>query len=490
MMEYVLQSSFYLSVFVIGYFLFLRTGKYFYFNRLYLLFALILSITIPLVEIDISNVGFEPDFIGQVEEIQIPLSTWTEELNISENADIGANTITWKSFLFWTYLLGVCVMLFRYVKGLWYFKRLINQSGKQTLEDNRLVVLNQEYSSPFSFFNYIFIHQKDLESNAIDEKVVYHETIHSNHRHTWDILIMELFLVFHYFNPLVWIYRYFLRMNHEYVVDQKVIEKYPDVEEYAHQLINTHSSGSRLFESGFYLSTKKRLIMFTKTKKSPITFTIRALLALIVSLGIFSIFSFTNTKDSLHSNVSGQFTVVIDLGHGGKDPGAKNEAVGISESELLDKIGAELNDVKTNLNLVFTRTENRFLTLPERIEIVNEVQADLLVSLHVGQNLKNPELSGVEVFCSDSNGEAEKSIRIGKAFVENLKWRNTLGNNRLKKADLYMTKNAGCPAVLLNLGYLSNIEDLSFIQKEENQKQLAKGIIEILTQIKYEFKKG
>ena len=179
--------------------------------------------------------------------------------------------------------------------------------------------------------------------------------------------------------------------------------------------------------------------------------------------------------------------IVLDAGHGGVDGGTfykdvieknVNFSVVLYMQEYLEENGVEV---------ILTRSEDVFIELPERTEIAkqNAEVADLFVSIHCNYFEDNVTVNGLECyyFAEDRTSEtyAEKMI---KSLVKNkeLKVRGT------KEGDYYVLKHNELPALLVEMGFLSNKEERNKLNDDTYQKMLAEelsiGIIEILQGIR------
>ncbi len=486
MIVYVIESSVCMMVSLACYYLFFSRGKYFYFNRAYLLFTLILSLSIPIIEVDTpySYSFFDVDqFHVEGEAVAISDNLKRQSKEDLEQSEV-SSFLGVTSVLLSVYLLGVLYMLYRYVKGLVAMRKIVTDSELVNLKSHRIVLMDN-YSAPFSFLNNIFVNKSDYQKNGICETVWFHELVHVGQYHSLDILLVELLLVVFYFNPLVWIYRHALKLNHEYTADEKVTEYCPDLEKYANHLLQFAYVKNISFECSFnYLSTKKRLIMLTKSKNSKVLFGNKVALSTLVVLATVSMLSFTNDqKTDKIVNIDKDFTVLIDLGHGGKDQGATSLDGSINEVVIINAIGDQLKKLKADFNVIYTRENNQFPSLRERVNLANETKADLLLSLHVNQNKKNENLSGIEVYYSDLNIAHQESKNISETFAEKLEFRDGSSPGIVKKAGFIVLKNSICPSVLLNLGFITNKEDLDYLMEEKNQRKLAKQIFEIIEQV-------
>jgi N-acetylmuramoyl-L-alanine amidase len=193
--------------------------------------------------------------------------------------------------------------------------------------------------------------------------------------------------------------------------------------------------------------------------------------------------------------------VVIDPGHGGIDSGAIGEE-GLIEKDVTLKFGLELARqlrLGADVEPMLTRDRDAFLSLTERVDIAQQRQADLLVSIHA-DSVKEDYVRGATVYTlSDDASDAlaaamaerenrsdilaglalddqpdevvdilfdlarretrNLSIRFAKSLVEDMKGEVPLNSNPWRRAAFKVLKAPDVPSVLLELGYLSNAED-------------------------------
>lgn len=175
--------------------------------------------------------------------------------------------------------------------------------------------------------------------------------------------------------------------------------------------------------------------------------------------------------------------VVIDAGHGGVDGGATS-CSGALESKINLDISLRLDDLMHLLGIqtvMIRRTDTSIYTqgdtiaakkisdLKERVKIVNETKNALLISIH--QNyFTDSRYSGAQVFYCDN----DKS----KVFAEKLQANlvQTLNKNSKRKAKkssgVYLMENIQCAGVLVECGFLSNVEEEGRLRDPEYQKNL------------------
>jgi N-acetylmuramoyl-L-alanine amidase len=176
-------------------------------------------------------------------------------------------------------------------------------------------------------------------------------------------------------------------------------------------------------------------------------------------------------------------TVVIDAGHGGKDHGMKVE--GFSEKEIVAAISQKIKDNNYDKEVIIhlTRAEDNFISLQDRVDFINNLKPDLILSLHVNGN-KNIAVSGVEFYVSPSNKQYETSKNIAEKI--NLHFVNSFNvqSKGVKDANFTILKNTEFPAITVELGYLSNENDRKFLTDNNQQEKIAEIILEVISKLK------
>lgn len=170
-------------------------------------------------------------------------------------------------------------------------------------------------------------------------------------------------------------------------------------------------------------------------------------------------------------------TVIIDVGHGGKDLG--NTTENVLEKEIVLQIAQKivaLND-DPNLEIILTRDSDKSLSLSDRVKLVNSKEADLLISLHLN-SANTSERSGVEMFVTENNGQKERSARLAQTIKGSLEKDFEVAG--IKKANFKILKGTNCPSALIEMGFLSNPSERAFLQSESGQEKMARAIYRAL----------
>lgn len=481
MIAFLVESTICITVSLICFYAFFSSSKHLLFNRIYLLAALMLSLSIPFLEIETpyaTSLLDESHFNLNAAEAQV----FTDNIENPKETSMSTGGFGFINMLVVVYGVGCLFMLLRYIKNLVGINNLIRHAEIIDHTSHKVALISRT-TSPFSFMKFIFVNGDDYRKSKIDKVVWSHELAHVRQFHSLDILLIEMLLVVFYFNPLIWIYRKAIKLNHEYQADEIVIKSHPDVERYAHQLIQlSQSENTLLFQCSFnYLSTKKRIMMLTKTKNSNVLFGNKIVLATILLLTTASILSFKSIQSTAVLNDVSKKVIVIDLGHGGIDTGAKSSGQ-VNEVDIINAIGAKIKAFDAHSRFLFTRSSDN-LSLEDRTKFAASHNADLMVSIHIGSS-ENTQSNGIEVFYSDKSTQAEKSKHISEEFANKLKFRKGGSANAVKTANFVVLRNDQCPTVMLSLGFISNEEDLSYLSTEINQENLAKQIVTLLNEVK------
>ena len=220
-------------------------------------------------------------------------------------------------------------------------------------------------------------------------------------------------------------------------------------------------------------------------------------------------------------------TVVIDAGHGGKDPGAVSKDGRSFEKEFVLDIAKALDEkireAYPDVNVILTRSTDHFVTLNDRAEIANKAGADLFISIHInsaqgttangysvhvlGQSHKkgtdlykmnlamvqrenavimldddyNPATAGFDPTDPESyifmtmmqSAYLEQSIQFAQIIGENLAGGPIRNSRGVSQDPFYVLWKTSMPSVLVELGFISNDTDLAALRQESNRKDLA-----------------
>ena len=181
-----------------------------------------------------------------------------------------------------------------------------------------------------------------------------------------------------------------------------------------------------------------------------------------------------------------KFSVVIDPGHGGPDPGAVGIG-GIRETDVVlevSKIVKELLSEK-GIKVSLTRKSEVDLDLPPRVSFANNIDADVFVSIHANASRgKRKDINGLETFYYRGWKGRLLAKRIQKQILRVSPGSPDRG---VKQGRFYVIKNTRMPAVLVEIGFLTGRLDARRLEKNSHRKRIAyaiaKGILEYLSKV-------
>ena len=175
--------------------------------------------------------------------------------------------------------------------------------------------------------------------------------------------------------------------------------------------------------------------------------------------------------------------VVLDAGHGGKDPGAGAENYKIKESDIALTLLLELKallEENTDIKVFCTRTEDVYATLQERADLALGLEADLFISWHCNA-AESTKRAGTEIIYNALQGTEDvfNSKAFAQLCLENLTTALGTKNRGLSdRQDLHIVRRATMPVVLIETAYLSNAKDLEILKDEEKLKTAAYAVYE------------
>lgn len=227
------------------------------------------------------------------------------------------------------------------------------------------------------------------------------------------------------------------------------------------------------------------------------------------------------------------FTVVIDAGHGGKDPGARGTVINEKEINLsvVLKLGERISDNHGDVNVIYTRKTDRFIELDERANIANRNKADLFISIHTNSVKKGSTVRGTETYTlglarteenlavamlensaillednyqqkyegfdpnsSESyiifefmqNKHIEQSVSLASEIQKSFATIDR-ANRGVRQAGFLVLRKTSMPSVLVELGYISNREEERFMKSADGQRRLAEALYGAFVKYKREY---
>ena len=223
--------------------------------------------------------------------------------------------------------------------------------------------------------------------------------------------------------------------------------------------------------------------------------------------------------------------IVLDPGHGGKDPGAVGKKLKAKEKEINLDVALKLKrmlETELGVTVLMTRSDDRFVSLGDRTRYANENKADLFVSIHANAS-KSSAPKGTETYylstamTSDARAvealenqvvdlyeggasarskyddldfilsdlsqteHLESSNELASSVQQNLIAGTQAYDRGVKQANFYVLRGAFMPSVLIELGFISNPDEERLLVNDEYQQRLARTIFEGIKRFKYRY---
>ena len=266
--NYIIEAGISLGIFTLMYWFVLRGETRFNATRFYLLFALFFSTVLPFITISLqfTNHASVSKTITYVQPFKSNLLETVTVYASGFSAKMSNKILTF-NYSMLIYQLGAIAAFFVIALGIFQLYKMVTSNRVFRLKGTRLVVSNKEIS-PYSFFNFIFI-GKALTEQKNWKTMVYHELEHVKQGHSFDVLFVDLMMIFQWFNPFYWILRRLVRENHEFLADTSVISKGHITGGRYKELLLSQAIGGHPVMTSNFLNVKmiqKRFKMITNNK--------------------------------------------------------------------------------------------------------------------------------------------------------------------------------------------------------------------------------
>lgn len=298
---YSIKVAICLAAFYLFYKLLLSRDTFHAFNRATLLLLMLLSLVLPFVNISVDEPTVAYDGMVQIEQLLA--------IGVVDDGPAPSGP-TLIQVLFAIYIIGVALFLVGEICSLVRLHRLISGKNTVTTADGIKIVVIDDDVAPFSWFNNIVISRSDYESGR--REILIHEKAHIARRHSLDIMLCNMLLIFQWFNPAAWLLRRELQNIHEYEADEAVIKSGADASGYQLLLIRK-AVGERLFSMANNLnhnSLKKRITMMLTKKSNPWN---RAKILLTVPVAAVAVVAFATPKaESLSKEIEHDSNALVN----------------------------------------------------------------------------------------------------------------------------------------------------------------------------------
>ena len=263
-MEYLLKSAVLISIFYFFYRLFIANETFFRSKRWFFLSGIILSMLLPLYHINTYVILPENSVNTVVEKVKSGI------VNLHQVSLEKHQTADWHAIILGVYIAGILVLSVKLLIELISLFRLISIARKRHKQSYICVETEQDIP-PFSFFRYLVFNPREFTAEE-QKQIIAHELVHIKQWHSVDMLLVRLFTIVQWYNPIVWLYRRAMVQNLEFIADKFAQDKIHNLKSYQYLLLKIGVE-KRLFAlTNNFINTnlKKRIMMLQKTRKSPV----------------------------------------------------------------------------------------------------------------------------------------------------------------------------------------------------------------------------
>ena len=171
----------------------------------------------------------------------------------------------------------------------------------------------------------------------------------------------------------------------------------------------------------------------------------------------------------------GRFTVVIDPGHGGRDPGAVG-INGLQEKQVVNDIAPQVAEIlrEQGVNVVMTRERDVEVDLSPRVQVAERANASVFVSIHANAiSMSRPDVNGLETFYASNAGQ-----RLANTVHNHILQVMGIRDRRVRSARFYVIRRTSMPAILIETGFVTGAEDAPNLADPEWRARMSGAIAE------------
>ncbi|AOT69790.1 N-acetylmuramoyl-L-alanine amidase family protein [Geosporobacter ferrireducens] len=174
--------------------------------------------------------------------------------------------------------------------------------------------------------------------------------------------------------------------------------------------------------------------------------------------------------------------VVLDPGHGGKDPGAVSPKLGLKEKDLALDVSLRLNKLleDAGFTTIMTRTDDTYIDLYERAGIANGMNADVFVSVHFNAH-PSSQINGVQTLYNGTDTKRDNKTFAQMMQQEMIKEMGAVDRNIVDRPNLVVIRETNMPAVLAELAFITNAQEESLAATEEYRQKCAQALFNGIT---------
>lgn len=288
LVQYLLKVFLCSGLLYLYYQLALKDRAFHHWNRFYLLAAVLLSLTLPLLQFTL----FPHKSEGLVYTVQ-SAENYLEAITVSA----ASPALTAEQTVFLSYALVSIGLLLALVVALWRIHKLLQRYSGQRLHNVRFVN-TAEPGTPFSFLKTVFWNREISLQSETGQQIFQHELVHVKERHTLDKLFLQAVLILFWCNPFFWLIRRELSFVHEFIADKKAVGEKGTAALSAMILQAVYPQRYNSIVNPFFQqSIKRRLAMLTKIQNPALAYVGRVVALPVMAAVVFAFTVRADVKD-------------------------------------------------------------------------------------------------------------------------------------------------------------------------------------------------
>jgi len=463
------------------YYCLFRKLTFFTWNRYYLLFALVACLIIPSLHFQVQeSLPFHTPLPIEVVSL--------ERLNNNDMDNVGIHSATehlnWEQMAVRCYVFISALLSLRVLTGVVVIIYKAIRKGQKT---RGYYLITNASKNNSSFFNLIFLNNSQINKFE-KEQILAHELQHAHLWHSADQLFTELLKAFFWVNPFIYLIAKELRQIHEFQVDQCLTATTYKANNYANLLLKLMSHPTSALVNEFSAYGVKRRIQMLFHKQSPAQNKLRY--SWLVPIIMIMVYQFSIEKTYAQAPLKGNFTLILDAGHGGIQHGVVCGEQ-YFEKDITLAMAQQIKAVaeKRGIHTLLTRKTDEDVEFKDRVSY----RGDVFASLHINGAPAGPHqqnANGIEIKDNPSGQNPNLSAQFADQLKNSFKQLGGISTNDTVFAapGLYVLRENKVPAVLIEFGYATNPKDLNYIQEEQHRYEIAEKVVDAVIAYKNNLK--
>ena len=168
---------------------------------------------------------------------------------------------------------------------------------------------------------------------------------------------------------------------------------------------------------------------------------------------------------------------MLDAGHGGRDEGTKVHSFKEKKITLATALYTKRYLEQMGYRVILTRAKDTEVSLARRVALANKTRSALFISIHFNAS-KNTEAKGVEVFYYDAKDQerTKNSRKLANYILHQVIDQTEASSRGVKVGNFHVIRETQMPAVLVEGGFVTNVQECSHLRKKEYLEHIAKGV--------------